>query len=249
MSNEKIDDIEALKVSGRYEDAIHQIEDSIASATDDSERLLYLTNLVVCATNIRNEAMARGAIDKLYQLRPLPGEEPFRNYVAGCFFLSFAEPQKAFELFLLNLENPILLAPEFREHRYENLAQCGFALCHLGRYTEALSRFDEAEEFLPARELHVDIEFYRITCLVQLKRLDEAARIAERATQNGSTEIRARARFDLAEIRFEQRRFEEALSLYSEVETLLPCDGIAEFDVRRGISTSMDALTKTRRLQ
>ena len=244
MDEEKIAEIEALKDQGDYEDAIRKIVESIVSASDDVERARYLINQVVCATNIDMKEMAYGAIAALYKLS-LPSDwEPVRNYITATSYLDFGRPQDASELFRINLDNPILLANDFVVERYENLAQYGFSLAYLGRYTEALRSLEEAQQLFPNGGFRGNIQMYKASCLGSLGRFEEAFLLAESVLRNETGEIIVDAKLKMAEIRLAQSRFSDALSLYREVEGNLPCPRVSAINVKRGIETAMDGLIK-----
>jgi tetratricopeptide (TPR) repeat protein len=135
-----------------------------------------------------------------------------------------------------------LFADEFVVERYENLAQYGFALVHLGRYSEALSAFDQAELVYPNGNLSVEIQLYRITGLGRLKHCDEAFLLAQNLSNREKGDVSVRAKYHMAEIRLEQGRFKDALRIYREVQKLLPCTRVSATDVKRDIESALKGL-------
>jgi tetratricopeptide (TPR) repeat protein len=248
MTDEKkIMEIESLKNAENYEEAIRKIIGSIDHAIGDVETARYLLNLVICTTALGLKELAQDAIDKLYSLSLPPDWEPVRNYITAASYLDFGRYQEALELLRINLDNSILLTNGFAVERYENLARYGFALTHLERYTEALAVLNEAERVFPGGELRANIKLYQATCLGSLRRFDEAVSLSEEVASNETGGLVVEARLKIAQIRLAQDRFLDALTLYRELEELLPCSFISATDVKRGIDAALDGLMRNQK--
>jgi tetratricopeptide (TPR) repeat protein len=244
MNEETIDSIERLKEAGDFDEAIHQILGGIDSATSDIERARYLINLIVCATNIGNETMAGSSIRDLFKL-PLPADIALvRNYVSAVSYIDFFHPQRAVELLRANLSSDLLMDQAFFMQRYETLAQYGFALTHLERYSEALSSLNVAESAVPNGDLTANIRLYKATCLASLRRFDDAYVLAEGLICDGTAEIAIEAKFIMAQVRLAQGHFKEAVDLYRDVRKLLPSTRVSEIEVKGGIEAAMAGLTR-----
>jgi tetratricopeptide (TPR) repeat protein len=84
-----------------------------------------------------------------------------------------------------------------------------------------------------------EIQLYRITCLAELHRFEEAEEVALGAIKHADQSASASIRFTLAGIRASQGRLAESLALYREVLQCLPDPRLSDEDVSNGIQVVM----------
>jgi tetratricopeptide (TPR) repeat protein len=234
-------------------------QEMLKRTEDPSFRMRLLFGIVLCAAMLD----LREILDLAYrELDLLP--EPDELRALANMNRAFAEnelgrPESALQILDANFQTGLFDMVGWKVHKYSCLFFKGTSLIALKRPDEALDCLDAAHSLYPDEACACDesergifrrteptLQIERANCFLVLGRFEESYRAAETARNLGDPEIAAQALQYMAECRAWQGRTVEALRLYNDLKKELPCRGVDDDRIERGIVNCMKRLERLR---
>lgn len=261
ISEEDIEAAEDLRSQGKFVEALALTRELLSRvpAQNANTRMRLLFDIVYCSSPLDDLVTTEEAMNALNEL-PQPSEcRALANQIRIWAEIELRRPLNAIALADSCLETGFFERQDWRIHKYGLLHQKGKALIWLRRSQEALTCLEEAQKLIPSinelpdeteRAIYKRIEPEILTdlsnCFLGMDRLDECYEAASKAKILNDEYWSPLALLYMAECRAWQRRFSEALEMYTELEKRLPCRCVDEERVRTGIRNCRTYLDKRR---
>lgn len=250
---------DALCPKGEYEAALKVYQDLLARTDDTDQRFYILYQIVRNSSLLDLQEVLHTAVS---ELDAMPKPEFSRAIVSldrAYAEIELKRPANALALLDVTLEAGIFDPEEYRIHLFRLFWLKGRALVWLQRPKKALESLERAEGlFLSAREELDENELRcvnwvmppllidKANCLMALDRFQDSFDAALRVKEFDSPDWPILALQYMAESRAWQGRTQEALKLYAELMSQLPCSLVDEARVRNGMENCILRLEKSR---
>lgn len=233
-----------LSTERKFDAALALYRDMLARAEDDYVRMRVLFGIVDCSTWLGLEEIREDAIDALKQFPDYDVSRAFIVMTQARAFIDFGRTQEALDLVNENLGSGVLQRDDFQDWKYEHLFMKGQCLVRLKAFDEALCAFDAAQSMESEGHLEIVMLIERANLYLARDRFAEAYELASQVRERGDEEFRTLAMQYMAECLLGQRRVEEAMNLYREVQKRLPCRLVDELRIETGIKNGMSYLER-----
>lgn len=208
------------------------------------DRMKILFGIITCSTWLRLDAIGENVIQELKQLPDYEVSHAFVVTTQAAAYIDFGRAQEALELIDINLSSEVLQREDFRDWKYEHLFLKGRSLVQLARYDEARCVFDSAHGIEPDGKFETLMLIERSNCFIAFGRYGEAYDTASQVLARGDYEMATLAMQYMAECDLGLGRASDALRLYAEIGTRLPCSLVQEERIQTGIKNAMTYLEK-----
>jgi tetratricopeptide (TPR) repeat protein len=233
-----------LSTERKFDAALALYREMLARAGDDFVRMRVLFGMVDCSTWLGLEAIREETIRALKQFPDYDVSRAFIVMTQARAFIDFGRTQEALDLVNENLGSAVLHRDDFRDWKYEHLFLKGQCLVRLKAFDEALCAFDAAHSMDSEGPFETVMLIERANCYLARDRFAEAYELASQVQDRGDEEFRILAMQYMAECCLGQRRVEEAMNLYREVQKRLPCRLVDEERIQTGIRNGMTYLER-----
>jgi tetratricopeptide (TPR) repeat protein len=233
-----------LSAERKFGDALALYQGMLARAQDAVVRMKILYGTVTCSTWLGLDAIREDAIRDLKQFPDYDVSRAFIVMAQAGAFIDFGRAQEALDLVTENLGSGVLQRADFQDWKYEHLFLKGQCLVRLNAIDEALCAFDAAHSMDPEGRLETVMLIERANCYRTRDRFAEAYELASQVQDRGDEDFRTLAMQYMAECRLGQRRAEEALSLYRDLQKRLPCRLVDEERIETGVRNGIAYLEK-----
>lgn len=244
ITDEEIEAALHLSAERNFAASLALFQEMLARAEDDFVRMKILFGIVTCSTWLGLDATREDAICDLKELPDYDVSHAFIMMVQARAFIDFGRAQEALDLVVENLGSRVLLRDDFRDWKYEHLFLKGQCFVRLKAFDEALCAFDAAHSMDSEGHLETEMLIERANCYLARDRYAEAYELASQVQGRGDGEFSTLAMQYMAECRLGQRRVEEAMNLYCELQKRLPCRLIDEERIETGIRNGMTYLKR-----
>ena len=228
-----------LSAERKFDASLALYQAMLIRTQNDRIRMKILLGIVTCSTWLNLDSIRENAIQQLKQLPDYEVSDTFVVMARARAYADSGRVQEALNLINENLSTEVLQRHDLQEWKYEHLFRKGRYLVLLTRYDEALSALNAAYEINPEGEFETDMLIERSNCFLALSRYDEAFEAANRVLSRGDEDMATLAMQYVAECRLWQRRGEEAMTLYRELQRRLPSRLVNEERVDTGIRNGM----------
>ena len=246
VTEEEIESAEKLRAQGEFVTALALTQGMLNRAQDDGTRMRLLFDVLYCSTRLKADKVTNDAIRKLEKLPDPKMSRVFIDLIRAISLISFGEAKEALDLLEVNLSTHYMDGKDFQDWKYEHLAYKGRALTYLDRWQESLESLEAAHRMFPEGKRTADILIDESLCMMMLNRYEEALHLASQVRQRECGDMETLAMQYMAESYLALGRASDALKLYSEIETRLPCRLIQEERIQAGIKNAMAYLEKLR---
>jgi tetratricopeptide (TPR) repeat protein len=246
VREEEIEAAERLRGQGDFSIALGLTQGMLSRASDVETRMRLLFDVLYCSTELGEDAITAEAIREIERLPKPEISRLFVDFIQAMSLIAHGRAHEGLKLIEDNLKSKLMGRDDFRIWKYKHLAYKGSALIWLGRPTEALALLAEAHEMYPDGERETEILIDQANCLLGLDRYEDAYCAASRVLSRGNEELATLALQYMAESRMWERRIQEALAIYNDILTRLPCRLVNEERIRAGIRKGMTYLAKDR---
>jgi len=246
VTEEEIEKAEKLSAQREFAASLALLQEMLTRTQDSQIRMRLLFDVVTCSTWLNQNEVLSKTVLELKQFPDYDVSHAFVVMTQVSALVDFGRAQEALELINANFKSAILQKEEFQDWKYEYLFLKGRSLTRLARCDEALQTFDEAHSLYAEGKFEADILLDRANCLLYLGRYDESFEVASQVQTRGDEEMVTLAMQYMAECDLGLGRASDALKLYSEIETRLPCRLVEEERIRAGIKNAMARLEKLR---
>lgn len=188
---------------------------------DMYERLLF--DVVYCSTRLGLNEETDYAIAELDKLPQPESSRLIVDFIRAMTLIDQENAYDGLDLIEKNLESGVLQQEDWRFWKYQHLAWKGRALTRLARCEEALIALGLAHEMDPNGNRETAILISQANCLSALNRCEEAYDAARQVLGRGDEEMATLAVQYMADCRMWQKRPNEALVLYADLQKRLPC--------------------------
>ncbi len=219
-------------------------QEMLTRAQDAQIRRKILFGIVTCSTWLSLDTIRENAIQELKKLSDFEVSHAFVLMAQARAYIDFGQAQEALDLINANLASEVLQRDNFQDWKYEHLFLKGRSLVQLARYDEALCAFDEAHSIYPKGELEANMLIERSNFFLAFDRYGEAYDTASQVLNCGDEEMATLAMQYMAECDLGLGRASDALKLYAEIGTRLPCSLVPEGRIQTGMKNAMAYLEK-----
>ena len=244
VTEEEIEAAEKLRGQGEFATALASTQEMLNRAQDDGTRMRLLFDVLYCSTRLKADDVTHDAICKLEKLPDSKMSRIFIDLIRAISLIAFGEAKEALDLIDANLSTQYMEREDFRDWKYEHLAYRGRALTYLQRWQESLESLKEAHRMFPEGKRTTDILIDESLCMMMFNRYEEAFHLASQVQQREHGDMKTLAMQYMAECDLGLGRASDALKLYSEIETRLPCSLVQEERIRTGVKNAMAYLEK-----
>jgi tetratricopeptide (TPR) repeat protein len=244
VSEEEIEAAEKLRGQGEFITALELTQRMLNRAQDDRTRMRLLFDVLYCSTRLKADDITNDAICKLAKLPDPEMSRVFIDLIRAISLIAFGKATEALDLIDANLSTQYMGREDFRDWKYEHLAYRGRALAYLQRWQESLESLEEAYRMFPEGARTTDILIDKSLCMMMFDRYDEAFHFAAQVREREHGDMETLAMQYMAECDLGLGRASDALKLYAEIETKLPCSLVQEERIQTGIKNAMAYLEK-----
>lgn len=244
VTDEEIEAALYLSAERKFDASLALYQEMLTRAEDAFVRMKILYGIVTCSTWLRLDEIREDAIRELKQLPDFDVSQAFIVMARARAADDFGRAQEALDLIDANLHSEVLQRDDFRDWKYEHFFWRGRSLAQLKRWDEALCAFDAAHAMDSDGRFETEMLIERANCYLALDRYADAYEVASQVEVRGDNEFTTLAMQYMAECRLWQRRVEEAMTLYGELQKRLPCRLVDEERVKTGIRNGMVFLEK-----
>jgi len=236
----------ALRLSAerKFDDALALYQGMLARGENTVVQMKVLFGIVTCSTWLGLDVITEDAIRALKQLPDFDVSQAFIALVQARAFIDFGRAQEALDLVNQNLGSTVLQRDDFQDWKYEHLFMKGQCYVRLRAFDEAIRAFDAAHLMNSEGHLETEMLIERANCCLARDQFAEAYELASQVQGRNDEELGTLAMQYMAEARLAQRRIEEALNLYRELQKKLPCRLVDEKRIETGIRNGMTYLEK-----
>jgi len=246
VTEEEIEAAEKLRGQGEFATALALTQRMLKRAQDDGTRMRLLFDVLYCSTALKKDDVTNDAICELEKFPDPEMSRIFIDLIQAISLIAFGEAKEALDLIYANLRTQYMERDDFRDWKYEHLAYKGRALTFLQRWQESLESLEEAYRMFPEGKRTTDILIDKSLCMMMFNRYEEAFHLARQVQQQEHGDMETLAMQYMAECDLGLGRASDALKLYSEIETRLPCRLVEEERIETGIRNAMARLEKLR---
>ena len=244
ISEEELSNAEKLREQGEFATALALTQEMLSRAEDDGTRMRLLFDVLYCSTRLNANDITHNAINQLEKLPDPKMSRIFADLIQAISNIAFGKAQDALDLIDANLSSEYMVREDFSVWKYDHLAYKGRALAFLQRWQESLASLDEAFWMFPEGKRTTDILIDKSLCMMMFNRYEEAFHLAAEVRQREHGEMETLAMQYMAECDLGLGRASDALKLYAEIETKLPCRLVQEERIQTGIKNAMTYLEK-----
>jgi len=244
VTNEEIEGALHLSAERKFDASLALYQEMLTRAENPIVRTKILFGIVTCSTWLRLDGIRADAIRKLKELPDFDVSLAFIAMVQARAFNDVGHAREALALIDENFRSGVLQRDDFRDWKYEHMFLKGQSLVQLKIYGEALSAFDAAHAMDSEGEFETLMLIERANCYLGLGQYAEAYDVASRVRSRGNEDFTTLAMQTMAECCLWQRRVEEGLNLYRELQKRLPSRLVDEERVETGIRNGMAFLEK-----
>jgi tetratricopeptide (TPR) repeat protein len=249
MANDEVTEQEieaAMKLSARrdFSASLDMYYEMLPRAQDQVTKMRVLFGIVTCSTWLNLDDIRNDAIDELNRFPDQEISNGFAVMVQAEALIEFGRAREALDLIDLNLSSELLRREDFQDWKYEHLADKGRALAYLQRWQDSLESLEAAYRMFPDGKRTSSILIDKSLCMMMFNRDDEAFHLARQVQEREHGELKTLAMQYMAECDLALGRPSDALKLYSEIETRLPCRLVQEERIKTGIKNAMAFLEK-----
>jgi tetratricopeptide (TPR) repeat protein len=232
----EIDIIEKMRASGDFAKSLESTERLLLYASSETNKMRLLFNLTICAAQLQlDETLARVENELNGLPRPKESKIYFDEFRAIAL-IDNGNPQEALVILEKNLTSELINQDSNKLHKYDHLAYMGKALARLSRYKEAIAFFTSAQEMFADESVSInsdtvthlrwmttEILMEKSACLLHLREFKEAIQCATQLYERSEGEMRTLALHYMAMSKFSLRQWPDAIRLYAEIKSRLPC--------------------------
>jgi tetratricopeptide (TPR) repeat protein len=244
ITEQEIEAAMHLSAERRFGDALALYRAMRGREQDLVTRMKSLFGIVTCSTWLGLDAIREDTIRDLKQLPDYDVSHAFIVMTQARAFIDCGRTQEALNLVTENLGSGVLQRADFQDWKYEHLFLKGQCLVRLNSIDEALCAFEAAHSMDAEGHLEPAMLIERANCYLARGRFTEAYELASQVQCCGDEEISTLAMQYMSECLLGQRRVEEALKLYRDLQKRLPCRLVDEARIETGIRNGIAYLEK-----
>jgi tetratricopeptide (TPR) repeat protein len=254
-TEEEIDAAQKLRGEGRFAEALAATQQLLDRAKDQSTRMWLLFDILYCSTQLGDVRVTDEAVRELDTMPEPQFSRVLANSIRADAETDLGRPENALAILDMNLETGYFEREDFRVPKYGLYFSKGKALERLGRWEEALDWLDKAHLMFPDEAscpddatrrafswTEIEILFNKSRCMYGLDKFQEAYELAEKAHERAQGDTKTLALMYMANCRFMNGNFADALRLYLDIQKQLPCRAIATERLREGINRCLKEL-------